>query len=117
MIYASITDETGEPCATHCFTVTDTQKPAQGKGFGESVLRDLILAKRYRQEDFKTDPRLRQDLRDDDATLGAVSRTAKKSSNLIRSLNNKKTAEFIGLYFGNNAINTTELNCILPIYI
>ena len=36
---------------------------------------------------------------------------------IIRSLNNKKTAEFIGLYFGNNAINTTELNCILPIYI
>ena len=35
---------------------------------------------------------------------------------IIRSLNNKKTAEFIGLYFGNNAINTTELNCILPIF-
>ena len=35
---------------------------------------------------------------------------------VIESLNNKKTTEFINLYFGNNAINTTELNYILPIY-
>ena len=37
-------------------------------------------------------------------------------NNIIQSLKNKKTTEFINLYFGNNAINTTELNCILPIY-
>lgn len=36
---------------------------------------------------------------------------------IINSLNNKKTLEFIRLYFGNNAINTTELNYILPFYI
>lgn len=35
---------------------------------------------------------------------------------IIQSLNNEKTTEFINLYFGNNAINTTELNYILPIY-
>lgn len=35
---------------------------------------------------------------------------------VIQSLNNEKTTEFINLYFGNNAINTTELNYILPIY-
>lgn len=35
---------------------------------------------------------------------------------VIQSLNNEKTSEFINLYFGNNAINTTELNYILPIY-
>lgn len=35
---------------------------------------------------------------------------------IINSLNNKKTKEFIDIYFGNNAINTTELNYILPIY-
>jgi type I restriction-modification system DNA methylase subunit len=38
-------------------------------------------------------------------------------SKIIQSLNNEKTNEFIRLYFGNNAINTTELNYILPIYI
>jgi type I restriction-modification system DNA methylase subunit len=36
---------------------------------------------------------------------------------IIKSLENDKTKEFINIYFGNNAINTTELNCILPIYI
>jgi len=35
---------------------------------------------------------------------------------IIKSLTSKKTVEFIKLYFGNNAINTTELNCILPIF-
>lgn len=35
---------------------------------------------------------------------------------IIDSLKNKKTQEFISLYFGNNAINTTELSEILPIY-
>lgn len=35
---------------------------------------------------------------------------------IINSLNNEKTKQFIELYFGNNAINTTEINFILPIY-
>ena len=35
---------------------------------------------------------------------------------IIMSFENNKTAEFIKLYFGNNAINTTELCEILPIY-
>ena len=30
--------------------------------------------------------------------------------------NSDKTKEFIELYFGNNAINTTELKQIMPIY-
>ena len=36
--------------------------------------------------------------------------------NIILSLENENTKEFIKLYFGNNAINTTELCNILPIY-
>ena len=36
---------------------------------------------------------------------------------LLISFQNRKTIEFIKLYFGNNAINTTELNYLLPIYI
>ena len=35
---------------------------------------------------------------------------------IIESLEDARTADFINTYFGNNAINTTELNCILPIY-
>jgi type I restriction-modification system DNA methylase subunit len=35
---------------------------------------------------------------------------------IIDSFKNKKTQEFIKLYFGNNAINTIELAKVLPIY-
>jgi hypothetical protein len=36
---------------------------------------------------------------------------------IYKSFGDERTAEFIKLYFGNNAINTTELSHILPIYI
>jgi adenine-specific DNA-methyltransferase len=36
---------------------------------------------------------------------------------IIISLNDSRTAKFIAIYFGNNAINTTELNNILPIFL
>ena len=39
-----------------------------------------------------------------------------KLKNVIYSFENNKTRKFIELYFGNNAINTTELCKILPIY-
>ena len=35
---------------------------------------------------------------------------------ILLSLTDKRTIEFIKIYFGNNAINTTELNHVLPIY-
>jgi adenine-specific DNA-methyltransferase len=35
---------------------------------------------------------------------------------IINSFENEKTQRFIELYFGNNAINTTEIQKILPIY-
>ena len=35
---------------------------------------------------------------------------------IMKSLENDKTKEFVNLYFGNNAVNSTELNNILPIY-
>jgi hypothetical protein len=40
----------------------------------------------------------------------------KKYNKIINSFNNPKTIEFINLYFGNAAINTTELKYILPIF-
>ena len=39
-----------------------------------------------------------------------------KYKQIVSSFKNKKTIEFINLYFGNNAMNTTELCKILPIY-
>ena len=40
----------------------------------------------------------------------------KKYKTIIKSLNDIRTKEFIKIYFGNNAINTTELNHIIPFY-
>lgn len=39
-----------------------------------------------------------------------------KYNSIVRSLQNEKTSNFVKVYFGNNAINTTELCNILPIY-
>ena len=39
-----------------------------------------------------------------------------KFKKILESFTKDKTTKFIELYFGNNAINTTELNYILPIY-
>jgi adenine-specific DNA-methyltransferase len=36
---------------------------------------------------------------------------------IMSSFDDTRTQEFISIYFGNNAINTTELNNILPIYL
>jgi hypothetical protein len=65
MILASVTDETGEPCAikpsgnTSGYVasgqsqfINELTAPAQAVGFGQTVLRDLILSNRYRQEAF-----------------------------------------------------------------
>lgn len=40
-----------------------------------------------------------------------------KYRQIMNSFQNKKTEEFIDLYFGNNALNTTEIKYILPIYL
>lgn len=74
-IEVSIVDETGDPCNTTCFTTTEVVNAEQGKGYGETVLRQLILAKRYRQEQWKDDPRMREVL--GDTALTEVDRTDK----------------------------------------
>lgn len=64
-ILASVTDETGEPCAIkptgnssgyvasgQSNLVTELQEGLQAQGVGETVIRDVILAGRYRQEAF-----------------------------------------------------------------
>ena len=37
-------------------------------------------------------------------------------NDIILSLNNKKTHDFISMCMGNNAMNTTELEYLLPIF-
>ena len=93
-IYASAVEQTNVPCDTACFgkggvVTTPTseilaagtggvyvlQQAKQGKGFGETIVREYILDKEYRQEPWKQDPRLREVL--GNTTLGDVSRSGK----------------------------------------
>ena len=50
---------------------------------------------------------------------GSISREQliEKYNKVIQSFCNEKTKTFVELYFGNNAINTTELKNVLPIYV
>lgn len=74
-IYASITDTAGLPCTTSCFVPTDVQQAFQGRGFGETLIRELILSKRYQQEPYQQDPRMREVL--DYNPFGEISRGTK----------------------------------------
>ena len=72
IILASELDETGDACTVACTTITETATAKQGRGFGESVLREVILSNRYAQEPFNTDARIREIL--EDTSLGSVNR-------------------------------------------
>lgn len=76
-LYASVTtnDPLGDQCATACFVTSEAQQAIQGRGFGETLIRELILAKRYQQEPWIQDPRLREVL--DYSPFGEITRGSK----------------------------------------
>jgi hypothetical protein len=86
-------DESGDPCAVSCFTTSNSntgtntaanlativQAPVQALGYGETVLRDLILSGRYLQNAYPDSSRvesLRMREIEADPMLNAVTRTA-----------------------------------------
>jgi hypothetical protein len=100
-LVAAVVDDMDQPCATKCFgasstlnsTVTstmstvfvtnattggifETQATAQGNGFGETIVRELILSNRYQQEPWNNDPRLREVL-DDTVFSAGISRSSR----------------------------------------
>ncbi len=58
-IYASEVDQLGDPCVFTGICVVEQCCPRQGMGFGEQVLRDLILSESYLQNYFNTNLDLR----------------------------------------------------------
>jgi len=76
-IYASMVDLTGSVCDFEGVCVTEQCCPRQGNGFGDTVLKDLILSERYQQNDFYTgtDLRIREITQGYDVTA-AVNRQA-----------------------------------------
>lgn len=79
VVYASVVDESGEPCKVECITVSETQAPQQASGVGETVLRELILDGRYLQHAYPDSSRvdsLRMREIEADPALAAVTRSA-----------------------------------------
>lgn len=76
-IYASVTamDPLGNQCLAQCFVPAEVQQAIQGRGFGETLIRELILSKRYEQEPWQQDPRLREVL--DYNPFGEITRANK----------------------------------------
>lgn len=65
-LYPSITDQMGDPCVNQIFCPTDgvvtdkTELGRQGSNYGQRYIRDLIQFRRYMQENYVYDPRLRE---------------------------------------------------------
>jgi len=77
-IYASVVDESGDPCKVECISVSEVQAPQQTSGLGESILRDLILSSRYAQNAYPDSSRvdsLRMREIEADPAIAAVTRS------------------------------------------
>lgn len=75
-IYASLVDINGDPCTFEGICVNNDCLGVQGMGFGEQVLRDLILSQSYLQNYVASnDVRIREITQGDDI-LNAVDRNA-----------------------------------------
>ena len=74
-IYASLVDINGDPCTFEGLCVNKDCTGVQGMGFGEQVLRDLIISQSYLQNFFATDIRIREITQGTDI-IGAVDRNA-----------------------------------------
>lgn len=92
-ILASITDETGNPCAIYPDAnsstgnmVTETQAPVQASGSGETLVRDFALSEGYRQEFFHDGSHIdqfRMRELEENTPLTAVSRSTRYDHYLI----------------------------------
>ena len=74
-IYPSMTDQQGDPCVDQVWCTSYEEYAAQGSGYGFRYVRDLILFRRYMQEQYVYDPRLREVMDQDVIT----------NSNLVQS--------------------------------
>ena len=74
-IFASLVDYTGDPCVFERLCVYNDCRGIQGIGFGEQVVRDLILSQSYLQNFFHSDIRIREITQGNDI-LNSVDRNA-----------------------------------------
>lgn len=72
-ILASQIDYEGDPCEFSGICVVTECPPLQGLGFGETIVRELILSEDYRQRGFNSDFRVRE-ITQGDQILAAINR-------------------------------------------
>lgn len=82
-IFASMVDFNGDPCTFTGICVVEECPILQGEGFGETVLRDLILSESYRQSNFANDQRIRE-IEFGSDILNSISRTTLYTRYLIQ---------------------------------
>lgn len=75
-IYASLVDDINNPCQNVSVCITTKTLGKQGEGYGETVIRDLILSESYAQNYFNDDPRIRE-ITQGNSIYSAVTRAAK----------------------------------------
>lgn len=75
-IYASLVDDINNPCQNVSVCITTKTLGKQGEGYGESVIRDLILSESYSQNYFNDDPRIRE-ITQGNSIYSAITRSAK----------------------------------------
>jgi hypothetical protein len=74
-LYASEVDLNGDPCTFGGICVITECQPTQAQGFGETVLRELILSEKYRQNFFHSDFRIRE-ITQGNQIVNVIDRTA-----------------------------------------
>lgn len=84
-IYASMVDYNGDPCAFTGVCTYNTCLGRQGQGFGENIIRELILSEAYNQSPFYTgmDLRIREITQGYNVTT-AISRTTQYDRYFIK---------------------------------
>lgn len=60
LLYASLIDYNGDPCEFEGLCVIKECNAKQAEGFGEQVMRDLVMSESYRQNFFHSDLRIRE---------------------------------------------------------
>jgi hypothetical protein len=84
-IFASFWDFTGNPCAENLFPVAEVTEAKQGSGYGETLLKELILSNRYLQDHFQDNLRLREVM--GDTSMTQLDRSAKYITyNILHSI-------------------------------
>jgi len=107
-IKASLTDLTGDVCSFTGLCVNQEAAGFSGQGYGETILRDIILDESYLQNVFHSDQRLRE-INQGTSMLSAIPRNAKYTRYVIQHV--------VPRYYNNSSVNDNDqyaLNIYVP---